>query len=64
MADVVDEEGYQFLRELVGTIVVGAVGDNSGHSVSVVECTHEMVARSLGSTIRAVGLLFEVFSKE
>ena len=43
VADIVDEERNQLLRELVGTIVVRAVGYDSRHSVCVVEGTHEVV---------------------
>ena len=48
MADVVDEERNQLLWELIWTIVVGAVGHDGRHSVSVVESTHEVVGTSLG----------------
>ena len=44
VADVVDEQRYQLLGELVGTIVVGAIGDDDRHAVGVVEGTHEVVA--------------------
>ena len=44
VADVVDEQRNQFLGELVGTIVVGAIGDDDRHAVGVVEGTHEVVA--------------------
>ena len=47
MTDVVDEEGYQFLGELVRPIVIGAVGHNRRHPVGVVEGAHEMVAAGL-----------------
>ena len=47
MADVVDKERYQFLRELIRTIVVRAVCHYHGHSVSIVEGTYKVVARRL-----------------
>ena len=47
MADVVDEEWDQLLRELVRTVVVRAVGHDGWHTVSIVEGTNEMVTRSL-----------------
>ena len=47
VADVVDEEGNQFLGELIGAVVVGAVGDDDGHAVGVVEGAYEVVARCL-----------------
>ena len=43
MADVVYEQRYQLLRELIRTIVVGAVGHDGRHAVCVVEGTNEMV---------------------
>ena len=47
VANVVDEQRYQFLRELIGTVVVRAVGHNDRHAVGVVECSDKMVARCL-----------------
>ena len=44
MTYVVDEERYQFLRELIGAIIVGTVCHDGWHAVSVVECTDEVVA--------------------
>jgi len=44
VADVVDEERNQFFGELIGAVVVRAVGDDSRHSVGVVEGTYEVVA--------------------
>ena len=43
MADVVDEQRNQLLRELIGAVVVRAVGNDDGHAVSVVIGTHEVV---------------------
>ena len=43
MTDVVDEERNQFLRELVRSIVVRAVGHDSWHAVCIVEGTYKMV---------------------
>ena len=47
MADIVDEERDELLRELVRTIVVRAVGHDGRHAVGVVESAYEMVARCL-----------------
>ena len=47
VTDIVDEQRYQFLGELIGAVVVAAVGHERGHSVGVVVCAHEVVARSL-----------------
>ena len=43
MAYVVDEERYQLLWELVGTVVVGAVGHDGGHPVGVMVGAYEVV---------------------
>ena len=43
MTDIVDEEGYKFLGELVRPIVIGAVGHDGRHAVSVMIGTDEMV---------------------
>lgn len=51
VAYVVDEQRDEFLGELVGSIVVGAVGDDDGHPIGVMESAHEMVARCLGGAV-------------
>ena len=43
VADVVDEQRYQLLWELIRTIVVRAVGHDGRHAVGIVEGTDEMV---------------------
>ena len=47
VAYVVDEQRYELLRKLVGSVVVGAVGDDGWHAVGVVEGAHEVVRRRL-----------------
>ena len=47
MADIIDEQRNKLLRELIRSVIVGAVGDDSGHAVGVVEGANEMVGRSL-----------------
>ena len=47
VTDVVDEQRYQLLGELIGAVVVRAVGDDNGHAIGIVEGTHEVVGRSL-----------------
>ena len=61
MAYVVDEKGYEFLGELVGTVVVGAVGYYRGHAVGVVVGAYEVVARCFAGRIGAVGIVFGIF---
>ena len=53
--DVVDHQGDQLLRELVGAVVVGAAGDVHGHAVGIVECHNEHIGAGLGGRIGAVG---------
>ena len=63
-ADVVDEEGDELLRELVGAVVVRAIGYQCGQPVGVVEGSHEVVAGGLGGTVGAVGGVRCAFCKE
>ena len=43
MADIIDKEWYQLLRELVWTIVVRAVSNNCRHAVCVMKGTNKVV---------------------
>ena len=43
MADVVDEERYQLLGELIRAVIIRAVGHDSRHAIGIVEGTHEVV---------------------
>ncbi len=64
VADIVDEQRNQLFRKLVGTVIVGAVGDNDRHAVGVMIGTDEVVARRLGRGVRAVGIIGGRFQKE
>ena len=64
VADVVDEQRDQLLRELVRAVVVGAVGHDGGHAKRIVEGPHKMVARSLSGRVRRMRLVLEVFREE
>ena len=64
MTYIVDKQRYQFFRELIRAVVVGAVGDNGGHAVCVMICTYKMVAAGLGSRVWRMWLIFSVFGKE
>ena len=55
VADIVDEQGYQFLRELVRAVVVRAVGHYGRHTVGVVEGPNEVVGGGLRRAVGAVG---------
>ena len=57
MADIVDKQRYELFRELVRTIIVGAVSHDGRHAVSVVICPYEMVRTSLGSRIGRVWIV-------
>ena len=47
MTDIVDEEGDQLLWELIGTIVIRAVGHQCRHPIGIVVRTDKVVAGSL-----------------
>ena len=59
-----DEKWYELLGELVGTVVVGAVGYYRGHAVGVVVGTDEVVARCFAGRVGAVGIVFGFFVEE
>ena len=64
MADVVDEERYQLLGELVRAVVVGTVGYDGRHPVGIVEGSHEVVARGFRSRIGTVWIILGIFIEE
>ena len=64
MAYVVDEERDELLWELVRTIVVGAVGHDGRHAVSIVESTYKVVAAGLGSRVGRMGIVLGGFYEE
>ena len=64
VADVVDKERYQLLRELVGTVVVRAVGHHHRHAVGIVEGTHKMVGAGLGSAVGRVRIVLRGLQEE
>ena len=43
MTDVIDEQRYQLLWELIRTIVIRAVGHYHRHTISIVISTHEVI---------------------
>ena len=64
MTYVIDEKRYQFFGELVGTVIVRAVGDNGGHAICIVIGSNEMVACSFTCRVRAVRVVTGVLGKE
>ena len=64
VADVVDEQRYQFFGELVGAVVVRAVRHDGRHSVRVVEGADEVVAAGFTCGIRAVWVVFCLFREQ
>jgi hypothetical protein len=47
VADIVDKQGDQLLGELIGSVVVGAVGDHDGQVAGIVISSDEMIVRCL-----------------
>jgi len=64
LQDVADAERYQLLRELTGTVVVGTVGHQRRHAVSVVVRPHKVVGGGLGGAVGAVGIVVRCFPEE
>lgn len=64
MANVVDEERDELLRELVRTIVVGAVGHDGRHAVCVVESAYKVVAACLCGRVGRVGVILGGLKEE
>ena len=58
--DVVDHQGDQLLRELIGTVVVGAAGNVDGHTVGIVECHNEHI--SAGQAFSIISLANSILS--
>ena len=64
VADVVDEQRNQLLRELVGPVVVRAVRNQRRHAVRVVVGPHEVVRRSLRRRVGAVRVVLRLLGEE
>ena len=64
VADVVDEQRYKLLRELVRAVVVRAVGHDGRHTIGVVVGSDEMVRRCLGCRIWTVRGIFACLAEE
>ena len=64
VADVVDEERYQFLGELIWPVIVAAIRHDRRHPVGVMERPDKMVARCLARRVRAVRGVLGVFGEK
>ena len=64
MADIVDEEGDQLLGELIGSIVIRAVGHQCRHPISIMVSTDKVIAGSLTCRVRAMWIILAVLCKE
>ena len=64
VADVVYEERDQLLGELVGPVVVRAVGHDRRHAVRVVERTHKVIRRGLRCRIGRMGIILRILVEE
>ena len=64
MADIVDEQRDELLRELVGPVVVRTVGHQRRHPVRVVVSSHEVVGRGFRSRVGAVRRVLRLFGEE
>ena len=58
-----DHERDQFFREVVGAVVVGAVGGEHRQAVGVVPGAHQVVAGGLAGAVGAVGFVAMGFGK-
>ena len=64
VADIVDEQRNELLRELVGPVVVRAVGHQRRHPVRVVVGPHEVVGRGFRGRVGAVRGVLRLFGEE
>ena len=64
VTDVVYEERDQLLGELVGTVVVRAVGHDRRHTVRIMERPHEVIRRGLRCRIGRMGIIFGILVEE
>ena len=63
VADRLDDDRNQFLRELVGAVVVGAIGRHHRQTVSVVIGAHQQVAGGLARRVGRIGRVGRGFRK-
>lgn len=59
-----NHERNQFLRELIGAIIVGATGDSNGKAVSSVICQNKKIGSGFGRRIRRRGMKRRIFMEK
>ena len=64
MTDIIDEQRNPLLRELIRTIIIGAVCHNGRHTISIMKSPHKMITTCLAGRIRTMGLVFSLLRKE
>ena len=64
VSDIVDEQGNEFLGELIRTVIIGTVGDDGGHTIGIMVSTHEMVGTGLGCRIGTVWTICCILAEE
>ncbi len=64
MADIIDKQRNQFLRELIRAVIVGAVGDFNGQPEGMMIGAHQMVAAGFGSGVGAAWIVGGFFGKK
>ena len=64
IAYIIDEQRDKFLRELVRSVIVRAVGHDGRKAVGVVEGADEMVRRSLRGAVWTVRIVFCLLSEQ
>ena len=64
VTDIVYKERDQLLGELVGPVVVRAVGHDRWHAVGVVERPHEVIRRRLRCRIGRMGIILRILVEE
>ena len=64
MADIVDKQRNQLLRELIRAVVIRAVRHDDRHTISIVISADKMIARGLCSRIRRVRIILRGLQEE
>ena len=62
--NILDEERDKLLGILVGTVVIGAVRDDRGQTIGVMEGSHEVVTRGLTSRIGTMWVILRLLGEE